>query len=126
MNLRQIANSITSGVNPNQDAVIMLNQGFDITDDGRQVPSYQEVNVIAQVQGLNTSDLLHLDGFNQQGQYNSVYINGMLDAQIRSLAKGEDKIAFTPQGEAKTVEWRIIKVVERYNDLWTKVIVCRQ
>lgn len=126
MNLRQMANSITSGVNKNQEATLMTNTGYSFSDDGMQISSYESTSIIAQIQGLSTSDLAHLDGFNQQGQYNSVYINGVLDAQIRSMNKGEDKIEFIPQGESTPTEWRIIKVVERYNDIWTKVVVCRQ
>ena len=60
MILRQIANSITCGVNPNIQATLRQNNGFTYADDGSQVPSYNESTVTVQVQALNTQDLIHL------------------------------------------------------------------
>lgn len=126
MNLRAMANSITCNVNANIEATLHINKGYKFTADGSQVPDYEEIKKIVDVQGLNTSDLMHLGDMAQQGQYNSVYLDGLLDAQIRSIGKGEDIIEFVPQGEEKPVKWRIVKVLERYTDLWTKVAICRQ
>lgn len=127
MNLAMIANSAIVGVNPNQSATLYFNTGYTTTDDGMQIAGYEEKACNVQVQGLNTSDFAHLENMTQQGEYNTVYINtGLLDAQIRSLGRGEDKLSFMPQGETNAVEWRVLKVVERYMNVWTRVIVCRQ
>lgn len=126
MNLNAIANSIIVAVNPNIQATLRSNQGYVEADDGSQVPSYLESEVTVQVQSLTANDLMHLDNMTQQGEYNSVYINGVLDGQRRSLGKGEDQLVFVPQGESVATAWRIVKVDERYSGLWTKVIVCRQ
>ena len=126
MNLRAMANSITCTVNANIQATLCINQGYTITDDGTQIPSYERIPKIVDVQGLNTSDLMRLGDISQQGQYNSVYLDGMIDAQIRSLDKGEDTIEFVPQGETDPVKWRVVAVLERYTETWTKVAVCRQ
>lgn len=127
MNLAMIANSVIVGVNPNQSATLYFNGGYTTTDDGMQEPSYTTKTANIQVQGLSTADLDHMDIATQQGEYNFVYINtGLLDAQIRSLGKGEDKLTFVPQGERESVEWRVLKVIERYMNVWTKVLVCRQ
>ncbi|QHJ85271.1 MAG: hypothetical protein [Caudoviricetes sp.] len=126
MNLRQIANSITCGVNPNIQATLRQNNGFTYADDGSQVPSYNESTVTVQVQALNTQDLIHLGNMAQQGQYTTVYINGLLDAQIRSLSKGEDILIFNPPRENTTATWRVVLVAEGYSGSWTRVLVCRQ
>lgn len=126
MNLRAMANSVTCTVNANIQATLCINQGYTVTDDGTQIPSYERIPKIVDVQGLNTSDLAHLGDVAQQGQYNAVYLDGLLDAQIRSLDKGEDTIEFVPQGETEPVKWRVVRVLERYTDLWTKVAICRQ
>lgn len=126
MNLRQIANSITCGVNPNIQATLRQNNGFTYADDGSQVPSYNELEVTVQVQALNTQDLIHLGNMAQQGQYTTVYINGLLDAQIRSLSKGEDILIFNPPRETTTATWRVVLVAEGCSGSWTGVLVCRQ
>lgn len=126
MNLRAIANSVTCGVNHNIQATLRINTGYTIADDGSQVPSYTEQQVTIQVQALRTQDLIHLGDMAQQGQYVNVYINGLLDAQIRSLGKGEDLLTFTPPRETTTANWKVTLVGEGYSGSWTKVIVCRQ
>lgn len=39
MNLSAIANGITSSVNPNIEAVLKVNDGYDVDEYGVQVPS---------------------------------------------------------------------------------------
>lgn len=126
MNLRAIANSLTCSVNPNIDAILKQNNGYTYGADGSQIPSYTESNVIIQVQALHTQDLIHLGDMAQQGQYCTVYINGLLDAQIRSLAKGEDLLTFSTPRENDTATWKVTLVAEGYSGAWTRVIVCRQ
>lgn len=126
MNLRQMANNLTCGINPNIQATLRQNTGFTIGDDGSQVASYTESEVTVQVQALNTQDLIHLGNMAQQGQYITVYINGLLDAQIRGLSKGEDILSFVPPRETNTATWRVVLVAEGYSGSWTRVLVCRQ
>ena len=120
MNLRAIANSVTCGINPNTQATLKQNNGFLVADDGSQVASYTEIPVTIQVQALSTKDLLHLGDMAQQGQYTTIYINGLIDAQVRSLAKGEDLVVFDD------TTWKVTSVEERYSNIWTRALVCRQ
>lgn len=126
MNLRAIANSVTCAINPNIEATLKQNNGFSYGDDGSQIPSYTESKVIIQVQALHTLDLIHLGDMAQQGQYCTVYINGLLDAQIRSLSKGEDLLIFDTPREEGLATWKVNFVAEGYSGAWTRVLVCRQ
>ena len=45
MNLRSIANSIITSVNPNQEAVLKINSGYTVDDEGNQIPNLTETSI---------------------------------------------------------------------------------
>ena len=125
MNLRSIANSVITSVNPNQSAILKINEGNTVDDEGNQIPRLTETRITIQPQSIATADLEHLNLVSQQGQFLYAYANGSISALRRSLGKGSERIVFTPYGENSPVEWIVKQVIESYPD-WVKVLLWRQ
>lgn len=125
MNLRAIANGMTSSVNPNMAAVLKVSDGYDVDDYGAQVPKYTEQQILIQTQSMSTADLERLNYVSQQGQFLYAYANGSISALRRSLGKGSEMMVFKPYGEDVDAEWMVKQVVESYPD-WVKVVLWRQ
>ena len=125
MNLRAIANGMTSSVNPNMAAVLKVSDGYDVDDYGTQVPKYTEQQIMIQTQSMSTADLERLNYVSQQGQFLYAYANGAISALRRSQGKGSEMMVFKPYGEDVDAEWLVKQVVESYPD-WVKVVLWRQ
>ena len=125
MNLRAIANGLTSSVNPNMPAVLKVSDGYTVDDFGAQVPKYVERQIKIQTQSLSTADLERLNYVSQQGQFLYAYANGSISALRRSQGKGSEMMVFKPYGEDVDAEWLVKQVVESYPD-WVKVVLWRQ
>ena len=125
MNLSAIANGITSSINPNIEAVLKVNDGYDVDEYGVQVPKFTEQQVMIQTQSMSTADLEHLNYASQQGQFLYAYANGSISALRRSQGKGAEMMVFKPYGEDADAKWLVKQVVESYPD-WVKVVLCRQ
>lgn len=125
MNLRNIANSVITGINPNIKAKLIVNDGYEIDDYGNQIPKTEELEITIQTQSLSTQDLQHLNLVSQQGSFLYAYTDHFLFALRRPLQLGQDKLVFKPYGESDETEWLIKQVVESYSN-WNKVLVWRQ
>ncbi len=118
MNLRAIANSVTSAINPNIGATLFISTGYTITNF-KQVPTYSKAAVSAQVQPLSSGDIRQLDGLNIQGAQKAIYLNGSALAISRIKKFGGDLIVF-PNGtlpEGNT--WLVLASLEQWAD-WCK------
>ncbi|KLU14520.1 MULTISPECIES: hypothetical protein [Xenorhabdus] len=126
MDVRGIANSLITTVNPNISAVLLANDGYTVTDSGKQIPKYTEHEISVQLQSLSTQDLEHLGVINQQGQHIYAYARGQISAIRRTKQKGSDRMRFAAYGEEDEVsEWNVTKVIESY-PTWVKVLLWRQ
>ena len=125
MNLRAIANGLTSAVNPNMEATLLLNQGYQTDESGKRTASFASERVLIQTQSLSSLERQEFDGLLQQGYMLSVYVTGQFSVLRRIQGKGADKLVFTPYGEREPIEWLIKTVAESWPD-WCKVIVWRQ
>lgn len=125
MNLSGIANSVITGVNPNQQAVLKINTGSAVDDSGKVNPCFTEQPITIQPQSLSTADLDHLNLINQQGQFMYAYITGQISAIRRSQGKGAEHVMFTAYGEDEPSDWVVKQVVESYAT-WCKVLLWRQ
>ena len=134
LRLRRIANSITTAVNSNTEALLKVADGFTVTPDGTQVPQYTVQPKVVQAQSMSVEDLKHLGFANQQGQFLSIYADGMIPAIRRALLKGTSIIVMNPYGEEFPTEWQVKAVLESYSDAiakegennydgWVKVLV---
>lgn len=120
MDLRGIANTVTSAINPNVTVSVLASTGYTAGAGAKQVPSYAEaVTGPAQIQALDSSDLKQLDGIMQQGTYRAIYLRGALHGIIRPNGTGGDLIQFDGQ------TWKVTKVLESW-PTWTKAAICLQ
>ena len=130
MDLRGIANGISSTVNPNVIVSLQASTGSTIGAGLKQIPSYAApVTGPAQIQALDGATLQHMDGLNIQGDLRTIILRGNLSAVIRANDKGGDIITIAgplPPALAPLVgTWLVAKVLESW-PLWTKAVIVRQ
>ena len=116
MNLRGIANGLTSRINPNVSGVFQVNTAFITLPGGKRIQSYNNVDVSVQFQELSSTDLKQIDAVNTQGILRSAYLNGNFNGVNRPEQKGGDILVV---GNDK---WLVVKVAELWPD-WCRVIV---
>lgn len=120
MNVRQLANSAITAINPNIVVSVLRSTGYTVDANRRQVPSYAAaVTGPAQVQALSGSDLKQLEGLNIQGIMRAIYLRGVLAGVIRPDSTGGDLILIDDQ------KWLVVKVLEPWAG-WTKAVIVLQ
>lgn len=120
MDLRGLANGVTTTVNPNQTVTVLRSTGFTTGAGAKQVPSYAApVSGPAQIQALDADDIKQLDGLNIQGTIRAIYLRGTLAGVVRPNQTGGDLVTI---GGAT---WLVVKVLESWPD-WTKAAICLQ
>ena len=122
MDLRGLANAVTSTVNPNETVTVLRSTGYTIGAGAKQVPSYAApVDGPGQVQALDADDIKQLDGLNIQGVIRAIYLRGTLAGVIRPDGTGGDIV----KRKNETETWLVVKVLESWPD-WTKAAIVRQ
>lgn len=122
MDLRGIANSVTSSVNPNEIVTLRKSTGFSVGSGAKQIPQYAApVTGPAQVQALDSETLKQLDGLNIQGVLRVIYLRGLLKGVSRPEQTGGDLIRRGTPAE----DWLVVKVLETW-PTWTKAVICLQ
>ena len=120
MDLRGIANGVTSTVNPNQTVTVLRSTGYTIGAGRKQVPSYAApVTGPGQIQALDANDIKQLDGLNVQGTIRAIYLRGNLAGVIRPDGTGGDIVQIAGQ------DWLVVKVLEGW-PTWTKAAIVLQ
>lgn len=125
MNLNAIANGAVTAVNPNLPAILFISLGYTVYQF-RQVPSFDQANVVAQVQPLSSGDLRHLDALNVQGAQKALYLNGTALAISRIKRTGGDLIAFADGALPEGNIWKIVASLEQWGTTWCRVAVALQ
>ena len=121
MDLRGLANGVSSTVNPNKTVTVRRSTGYTIGAGRKQVPSYATpVEGPGQVQALDGKDLQQLDGLNIQGTIRAIYLRGALAGVIRPDGTGGDLVE-TADGQT----WLVVKVLESW-PTWTKAAIVLQ
>lgn len=122
MDLRSIANGVSSTVNPNEMVTVLRSAGYTIGAGAKQVPTYAApVTGSANVQALDSADLKQLDGLNIQGVLRAIYLRGELAGVVRPDGKGGDIV----KRKNDTETWLIVKVLETW-PTWTKAVIVLQ
>lgn len=122
MDLRGIANRVTSTINPNEMVTLLPSTGFTVGAGAKQIPTYgTPVTGPAQVQALDSSELLKLNGLNIQGDIRAIYLRGVLAGVIRPEQIGGDLIKRGFPQET----WLVVKVLETWPN-WTKAVIVHQ
>lgn len=129
MDLRSIANSVSSQVNPNIIVTVLRSTGSTIGRGGKQSPTYaQGVTGPAQLQALDGDELRQLDGLNLQGVIQGIYLRGNLAGVIRPDSKGGDIVTIAAQRNVPSIfvgDWLVVKVLETWSS-WTKAAIVLQ
>ena len=121
MDLRNIANGISSTVNPNEVVTVLRSTGYTIGEGRKQVPAYAApVTGPAQIQALDGKDLQHTEGLNIQGTIRAIYLRGSLAGVVRPTQVGGDIVQ-----RADGSEWLVVKVLESW-PTWTKAAIVLQ
>lgn len=128
MNLHAIVAGAIGAVNPNVPATIQISTGSTTGADGTRVPTYDTVEVTAQVQALSFRDLAAVDGLNLNGTRRAIYLYGKFDGTVRPQQKGGDLVTLT--GGANAGVYLIAMVLEQWSDgepaAWCKVVATLQ
>ena len=120
MDLRGIANSVSSAVNPNTTVTVLRSTGYTIGAGRKQVPTYAApVTGPGQIQALDANDIKQLDGLNIQGTIRAIYLRGVLAGVVRPDGTGGDIVQIGGQ------TWLVVKVLEGW-PTWTKAAVVLQ
>jgi len=124
VDLRSIAGSVITAVNPDIFATVMSSTGYTIAPDGKQTPAYNTVTEVpVQVQSLSFRDLMQVEGLNLNGEKRAIYIKGKLDGTVRVAGKGGDLIVINNGTSIGT--WLVVQSLEQWPD-WCKVAVVLQ
>lgn len=122
MDLRSIANSVSSTVNSNEMVTVLRSTGYTMGAGRKQVPSYADpATGPAQIQALDGKDLKQLEGLNIQGTIRAIYLRGSLAGVIRPDQVGGDIV----QRKNGAETWLVVKVLESWPD-WTKAAIVLQ
>ena len=122
MDLRGLANSVTSTINPNETVTVLRSTGYTIGAGAKQVPTFAApVTGPAQVQALDANDIKQLDGLNIQGTIRAIYLRGTLAGVVRPNQTGGDIV----KRKNETESWLVVKVLESWPD-WTKAAIVLQ
>lgn len=120
MDLRGIANGVSSTVNPNKTVTVRRSTGYTIGAGRKQVPGYANpVTGPAQIQALDANDIKQLDGLNIQGTVRAIYLRGVLAGVVRPDGTGGDLV------EIGAETWLVVKVLEGW-PTWTKAAIVLQ
>lgn len=131
MNLRTIANRMTSRINPNVAATLRRSTGYTKGASYDQIPTYSEEPIVVQVQALTQSELQHLEKMNISNGQASVFANRQLSSADRSSQSGGDIIVFgtdaaTPEG-LRGQTWLVVALLEGWiGSGWCKAAITSQ
>lgn len=121
MDIRSVANGVSSVVNDNMAVSVQASTGYTIGAGQRQVPSYAApVSGFAQIQALDGVELKQLDGMNLEGVLKKIYLRGALAGVVRAQSKGGDKVTVASGPYAGV--WLTVKVLEAW-PLWTSCAI---
>lgn len=129
MNLHGIVAPIISVVNPMTKVIVKFSTGYTTDAEGKQIPSYDDVPMEAQVQALSFKDLTQIEGLNINGTKRAIYLHGDVDVVSRLQRSGGDLIVFpsdsnVPPHLLGTI-WLVSQALETWPD-WCKVAATLQ
>lgn len=125
INLRAIANGVTSAINPNIPATLHRSLGYTTNDAGVQENQYEDTEVIIQSQSMTSKELQLVESLGLQGYSRAVHINGNIEGLRRYTEQGADMLTFQQFDDAIPMDWLVVQVMESWPN-WCRVLLCRQ
>ena len=124
MNLREIANSAIQVINPDQTITWKRSTGWQIVNY-QQVPTYEEIECLGNVQALSDEQLRHANDMNLSGVMRSVYLSqNAMGVSFRQI-RGGDILTFREFQDIEPTEWKVAHSAETW-DNWCHVICVQQ
>lgn len=122
VNLRAIANRMTSTVNPNLIVQWRRYAGYTTGPSGKVTVTYDPAApVVMQVQALTKKEIEHLDAMNLSPCDRAAYVNGQMQAYDRLEQTGGDFLFF------ENAWWKIMAILEGWTTAgWCKVALTKQ
>lgn len=125
-NLNALANSQIVSVNDNSPATLWV-AITPIIVNFKQIPQYNKLPVVAQVQAMSSGDVRQLDSLNIQGAEKIIFLNGAALAIIRVKDLGGSLVVFDPQyAPLEGTTWKIVSSMEQWGPTWCKLAVTLQ
>ncbi len=125
MNLHSIVRGAIGAANPDATITLKRSTGYTTGSNGKQVPTQTTLTGIAQIQGLEKSELKHMNDLNLQGVMRKVYLFGNWQGAVRSGQQGGDVLTFPQTVGAANDDWKVVTVFETWPD-WCAVGVLLQ
>lgn len=130
--LRSMANRLTSGLNPNVPASLLVSTGYTTDAAGLQVPSYASPETVTvQVQALTQKELQHLDKLNITNGQAGIFVDRQLNSADRSTGSAGDVFTFadlpTIPADLRGSTWLVVAVLEGWpGSGWCRAAITRQ
>ena len=130
MDLRGLANGVTTSVNPNITVTVKRSAGYTVDPLSlKQMPAYDTpVTGPGQLQALDADDIKQLDGLNIQGTVRAIYLRGVLAGVVRPTEQGGDVVTIAAQAGVPSMlvgTWLVVRVLEGWTG-WTKAAIVLQ
>jgi len=114
VNLRRVANSVTTAINPNVVCEHWRSTGSATTDSFKREPTYAKAPIAVQVQAMDDEDLKQMDSLNIQGVHRKIFANRQVAAAIRVAEKGGDLLVFEAGVLPEGTTWLVTHMLERW------------
>lgn len=106
-------------VNPFVKATLRRSTGYVTNADFTRTPTYEDTQLLIQVQALASEEIRQVEGLNLQGNKTAVYLSGRWNGLVRAGKQGGDMLKF--HGKV----WLVAIVLEDWAS-WTKLAVVEQ
>ncbi|MDR1312001.1 MAG: hypothetical protein LBK01_09080 [Burkholderiaceae bacterium] len=125
MNLHNIVRGAITRVNPDIPVTLLRSTGYTVDANRKQIPQYETLTGMAQVQGIDPRDLEHVNNMGIQGNLRTVYLYDNWYGMVRSGKRGGDIIRFPMEPGGEDCDWLVVTQKEIFPN-WCSVIVWLQ
>lgn len=121
MNLHNIVRSAITSINPDQTITLKKFLSDVIDEFGKVVNTFEESEVIAQIQPVSSEKLQHLNNFNTSNTYQKVFLNGLQNGLSQPLSTNGDSFIIDNK------EWLIVEAPQQWKySGWNSLIISLQ
>lgn len=121
INLHNVVRGVINSINPDQQVTIKLNMGATHKPGGILEPTFEEVQDIAQIQPVKSSEIQFINNYNSSSTYRNFYFNRNLHGVNRRRLTGGDIIIWdgfewfidSNEEDWQTVGWSKVRGVQQ-------------
>lgn len=121
INLHNIVRGAINSINPDQSVILKINKGAVHQPGGILEPEFEEIETIAQVQPIKSSEIQFINNYVAGATYKNFYFNGSVSGINRRKLTGGDIIVYNG------FEWYVDSQEEDWDIVgWSKVRAVQQ